>query len=218
MKKMEKVVIPAEKRTVTGKKVGALRRQGKLPGVIYGPHIDSTPIVLDLHNTTVALRALTSSSLITINLEGVEIAALVREKQRDVITRILQHIDFQAVSMTEKLRTTVGIIFTGVAPALQDFNGIVISGVSNIEVECLPQYLPERIFVDLSSLKAIGDGIYVRDLKLESQVEILTPVDEMVVIITAPTVEVEEEVAVVETTLEEPEVIEKGKKEEEVPD
>jgi large subunit ribosomal protein L25 len=211
---MEKAVIHATHRTVTGKQVGALRREGKLPAIMYGHHVDSTPITLDLRDATLTLSKLTSSSLVTIELDGKEHAALIREKQRDYIRGTLKHVDFQILSLTEKLRTTVSIELTGLAPAIKDFNGVVVTGFNQVEVECLPQDLPERIIVDVSNLNKIGDGIYIRDIKLSDKVTLLEDKDEMVVLITAPAAEeVVEEVVV--AGAEEPEVIEHGKKEEE---
>ncbi len=210
---MEKVVLHATRRTVTGKKVGTLRRQGKLPGVIYGHHVETTPITLDLHSTTLALLRLTSSSLITIELDGQEFSTLVREKQRDYLANVLLHVDFQAVSLTEKIRANVAIVLSGISPAVKDFNGVVVTGLDEIEVESLPQHLPERIVVDISSLNRIGDGIFVRDLELPSEVEVLDDPDESIVIITS---QVAEEEAGEAGEQAEPEVIEKGKKEEEV--
>jgi large subunit ribosomal protein L25 len=158
---------------------------------------------------------MTSSSLVNINLEGKTHSALVREKQRNFITGVLLHVDFQAVSLTEKLRTTVSIEVTGLAPAIADFSGVVVTNVNQVEVECLPQDLPERIIVDVSGLAKIGDAIYVRDLKVSDKVTILENLDETVVIITAQAAEEVVEEVVVAATIEEPEVIEKGKKEEE---
>jgi len=212
---MEKVSILATRRTVTGKHVGALRRSGKLPAILYGRHLEATPITLDLRDASKVLATMTSSSLVNINVEGETHSALVREKQRNFVTGVLLHVDFQAVSLTEKLRTTVSIELTGLAPAIKDFNGVVVTNVNQVEVECLPQDLPERITVDVSGLAKIGDAIYVRDLKVDDKVTVLENPDETVVIITAQIAEevVEEEVAA--PSLEEPEVIEKGKKEEE---
>ncbi len=111
---MEKVVLQATRRTVTGKQVRAIRREGLLPGIMYGHHFDPTPISLDLHTSTLALAGLSSSSLIYLNLEGSEHASLIREKQRDFIRGTLKHIDFQVVSLTEKIRADVNIEITGI--------------------------------------------------------------------------------------------------------
>jgi large subunit ribosomal protein L25 len=212
---MEKVSIHATRRSVTGKQVRAVRRAGQLPAVLYGRHLKATAISLDLRDASKILATMTSSSLVNIDLEGETHSALVREKQRNFITGVLLHVDFQAVSLTEKLRTTVSIELTGLAPAIKDFSGVVVTNVSQVEVECLPQDLPERIVVDVSGMAKIGDAIFVRDLKVGEKVTVLENPDETVVIITAQAAEEVVEEVVAAASLEEPEVIEKGKKEEE---
>jgi len=208
---MEQLVINAEKRTTTGKKVRALRREGKLPGVICGHKFEPTAVLMDQKETTKTLNHATSSSIVIIKLEGKDIAALIRDKQRDFIKNTYLHIDFQAVSLTEVIRTTVNIEFSGIAPAVKDFEGIVVEGLTAIEVEALPSDLPERFIVDISVLKEIGDSILVKDIVVSEKVTVLTPLEEMLILVTAPAAEEE----VVTEEGEEPEVIEKGKKEEE---
>ncbi len=213
---MDKIVLNATRRTVTGKKVGALRREGKIPAIMYGHGFEPTPITLELQETTLALRGVSGSSIVNVNLDGDVHAALIREKQRHVILGTILHIDFQVVSLKEKIRTVVGIELTGEAPAITDFNGILVNGISGVEVESLPQDLPERIVLDVSGLQNIGDGLYVKDVQLPGKVEILTDPDEMIAIITTGTSEEEAE-EVLEEGMggeSEPEVIEHGKKEE----
>jgi large subunit ribosomal protein L25 len=209
---MKKSVIHATRRSVTGKQVGQLRRSGQLPGVMYGHHFESTAITMDLREASKILAGLTGSSLATIELDGIENAALVREKQRDFIKGTLKHIDFQVVSLTEKIRTKVSIVLTGLSPAVKDFNGVVVTGMDRLEVESLPQYLPERFVIDISRLAKIGDAIYVRDIPVTPEVEILDDPNETLVIVAAPAAE--EGVEGV-AGVDEPDVIEKGKKEDE---
>lgn len=213
MEKMEKIVIQATRRTVTGKKVGALRRAGKLPGVLYGHQTESTPILMELRDASRVLAHASSSQLITVNLDGKEFATLVREKQRDFIKGTLLHVDFQVVSLTEKIRTTVGIELSGTSPAVKDYNGVVVQELDEVEVEALPQDLPEKIVVDISGLTKIGDSVFVRDLNIPTGIEILNEPDEVVVIVTGAAPEISEEEMAEE--IAEPEVIERGKKEEE---
>jgi large subunit ribosomal protein L25 len=216
---MEKVVLQAEKRTVVGKQVRALRREGKLPAVIYGRYIDPINIVLDAHDASLTLGRTTSSSLVTIELDGKQYPTLVRERQLDFIRNSLLHVDFMAVSMTEKITANVGIHVVGDAPAVKEFGAILVTNLTELEVECLATDLPERFVVDVSGLEEIGDGVYVKDLDVPANVEILTDPDEMIVVATAMAAEEveeeEEELLEGEEELEEPEVIEKGKKEEE---
>jgi large subunit ribosomal protein L25 len=209
---MEEIVLTATRRNVIGKQVRALRREGKLPGVIYGHRFDPLAITMDLRDASRSLAGLAPSALVTVVVDGETHLSLVREKQRDKITGILKHVDFLAVSMKEKLRTKVFVSLIGVAPAIKIYNAIQVAGADELEVECLPQDLPERIEVDLSGLNEVGDSIYIRDLHVSDKVKILTDPDTMVVLITAPELE---EVAEGEELSAEPEVIEKGKKEEE---
>ena len=220
---MEKVVLKATKRDVVGKQVKALRREGKLPAVIYGRHTEPININLDAHSASLALAKITSSSLVTIDVEGAEYPTLVREKQRDYIKNRLLHVDFLAVSMTEKLRTRVSVRFIGVSPAVKDYNAVMVHNLEELEVECLPADLPERIDLDISVLARPGEGIRVKDVRVADAIRLLDDPETMVAVATFAKVE-EEGAAVpgaegVTPTATEPELsVERGKKEEEVPD
>lgn len=216
---MDKIVLVAERRDMTGKQTRQLRRAGRVPAVIYGKGFTSMPITLDMREVTRALPHITSSQLITIDLEGEQHTALVRERQRSPIRKELLHVDFQAVSMTETLRTTVGLQFTGDAPAVVEQMGVLVTGVEEIDVEALPGDLPERILVDISGLEEIGMGIYVKDLNVPKGVQVLTDPEELVAFITTMMAEEEVEEAVEEEVEYEegmePERIERGTAEEE---
>jgi large subunit ribosomal protein L25 len=210
MEKMEEVILKATPREVVGKQVKALRRQGLLPAVLYGRSFKPVIVTLDLHDSSLILPRITSSHLIDVEVNGERIKVLVREKQRHPVTGTLIHVDFLVVSMTEKLRVMVPIELTGESPAVKDFNGILVAGLEQMEVECLPQDLPERIVVDVAVLKRIGDSIQVKDIQLSAAIEVLNEPTEVIAVVTAA----EEEPTAEEAALAEPEVIEKGKKEE----
>ena len=215
---MEKVIIQAVKRSVIGKQVKALRREGKLPAIIYGHGIDPMSIVLDAHEASKTLARASSSTLVTIELEGKQYPTLVREKQLDFIRNSLIHVDFLAVSMTEKLTASVAVRIEGEAPAVREFGAILVTGLTELEVECLASDLPETFTVDVSGLVEISDGIYVKDVIAPPNVEILSDPEEMIVVATA--MAMEEEAEAEEELLEgeedeEPEVIGKGKEEDE---
>ena len=221
---MEKVVLKATKRDVSGKQVNALRRAGKLPAVIYGRRTEPVNITLDSHIASIALSKVGSSSLITIDVDGTEYPALVRERQRDYIKDRLIHVDFLAVSLTEKIRAEVRIELTGMSLAVKDFDAVLVTGLHSLSVECLPADLPELVTVDIAPLAKVGDSIHVRDVSLGDKVQILDDPDEMIVNATyakveveAPTAEAAEgAVAAPEGEAAEPELsVERGKKEEE---
>ena len=214
---MEDIVIEAKKREIIGKQVKALRRDGWIPAVIYGPEIEPVAISLDAKIANRLLPGITSSQFITVDVEGKQYTTLVRDRQQHVIHNNLLHVDFMSVSMTEMLRTSVPIVLLGDAPAVAE-GGILVTGQEYLDVQSLPKDLPERVSIDISTLVSIGDAIYVRDLEMPEAVDVLTDEDEMVVLVTAPAAieeeeeEVEEELFVDEDA--EPEVIERGRKEE----
>lgn len=217
---MEKTIIKANKRKITGKKVRALRRSGKLPAVIYGNKIDNPiSIEMEAHEAFRVLRSAGSSTLLTIELDGTEYPTLIREKQMDYIKNTPIHVDFVAVSLTEKTTALVSVYMEGDAPAVKDFGAILVTGAVELEVECLPTDLPENFTVDVSTITDIGSGIYVKDVEMPNGVEMLTDPEEMIVVATAAAVEEEPEVEEGELLeaeeMEEPEVIEKGKREDE---
>jgi large subunit ribosomal protein L25 len=224
---MEKVVLKATKREVVGKQVKALRREGKLPAVIYGRHNEPVNIELDARAAGRTLAKATSSSLVTIELDGKEYPSLVREKQRDFIKNTLLHVDFLAVSLSEKLRASVALRFKGVSLAVKDFNAILVHNIEQLNVECLPADLPEYIEVDVSVLKTPGDGIRVGELQVAEKVHVLDDADMMVAVAAASRIEEamaeleEADAAVLGEAAataegEEPELsVERGKKEDE---
>ncbi len=216
---MDKVVLKAEKREVIGKQVKALRRSGKLPAVIYGRHTEPMIVSLDSHTASLVLGKLTSSSLVTIEVDGTEYPSLVREKQRDYIKNRLLHVDFLAVSLNEAIRANVVVNFVGVSGAVKDYNAVLVTNLQSLEIECLPTDLPERIDVDITALVRPGDGIRVRDVKVADNVRVLNDPDTMVAVATFAKVEEEAAAApgaegVVPTEGEPELAVERGKKEE----
>jgi large subunit ribosomal protein L25 len=216
---MEQVVLKASKREVIGKQVKAMRREGKLPAVIYGRRTEPIAISLDAHSASLALGRLTSSSLVTIELDGKQYPALVREKQRDYIKNRLLHVDFLAVSLDEKITASVRLNFIGVSVAVKDYDAVLVHNLDSLQVECLPGDLPEQIDVDISVLDRPGESIRVKDLQVSDKVTVLDDPETTVAVATFARVEEEVEAipgAEVAEVEGEPELaVERGKKEEE---
>jgi large subunit ribosomal protein L25 len=221
----ENIVIEAQKRTIKGKQVGALRRQGVLPGIIYGrigkEQLEPIAIQMDLHDVSQTIKKLTGSSLVTLDVEGDKYPAILHEVQRDIIYGTLRHVDFMAVSLSETLQTAVPIELIGQAPAEINMAAVVVTGISELEIECLPQELPERIEVDATVLVDTNSVIYVKDLDLPENIIVLTDPEELVAGVTYVTIEEEPEeeeegelIDLLDDDVE-PEFIEKGKKEHE---
>ncbi|MDZ7845109.1 MAG: 50S ribosomal protein L25 [Anaerolineales bacterium] len=193
---MDKFYLPASKREITGKKVKALRRDGKIPAVVYGSGIEPTSITLDYKQVRQTLDEAGANTLLTIDMDGQEFLVLVREKQREVISRNLLHVDFQAVSLEELITTTVRVNVEGEAPAVSEYNALLVTELDELTIEAKAQDLPDSISVDVTGLTEIGDNILIRDLKVSDKVKILEDPDEIVIVVASPTVleiEIEEE-------------------------
>jgi large subunit ribosomal protein L25 len=195
-----------------------VRRDGFIPAIVYGYKQEPMPISLEKRSSTLILNKVSGSTMLTLNIEGKEYSTLVRDVQRDHLRNEFLHLDFLVVSLTEKLRTAVSITLVGDAAVLEEYEALIVAGITEVEVEALPQDLPETIEVDVSGLAEIGDAIYLKDVPSPANVEILTDPEELIAVASAVKEEaVEEEI---EEVLEgegvaEPEVIEHGKGEEE---
>jgi len=211
MSKQEEIIIKAEKRTVKGKQVSQLRRAGILPGVIYGHKVETQAIQMDRHTVSLQMANITPTTLVTIDVAGDKVKTFVRDRQRDVLHGNLTHLDFLAVSMTEKMRAAVELELTGEAPVLENPIYLLNHSLNEIEIECFPQDMPERVLVDVSGIKTPEDTITIADLNLGENVTILT--DHAEVIVSVGYNAAEE--AGTEGIAAEPEVVEKGKKPEE---
>ena len=212
--KQDDIIIKVQKREVIGKQVKQLRRQGILPAVVYGHKVDSYPVQMDTHSTYLLLRKITPTTLITLDLDGKKTKVMIRERKFDVVTGDLLHLDFLAVSMTEKMRASVAIELVGEAPVLDEVPGSLLNHMlDSLEIEALPADLPERIQVDVSGLISAEDSITVADLKLGDKIEIHTPAEEVIVSVSFVATETGEAAELGEGGSE-PEVMEKGKKEE----
>lgn len=186
MEKMEKYILDAEKRDVIGKKVKALRREGKLPAVVYGQNIEPMPITLDTKQVIQVLKVVGANTLISIKVGKEEFLALVRDIQREVITRDLLHLDFQAVSLEETITTFLPVVMVGESPAVTELEALLILSMDELQIEAKAKDLPDTISVDVSGLVEIGDNILVKDLVISGDVRILDDPDGLVIVATAP--------------------------------
>jgi large subunit ribosomal protein L25 len=212
----ENRLLQARPRTAKGKRVGALRRAGQLPGILYGRGTE--PVALEMESQT-AVRVLeqaSASTLLDLELDGQVHKVLVRELQRHPLRRTVEHVDLMKVALDVAIRTTVPLELSGEAPAVKTFGGVLVTGVSEIDVEALPQDLPSHITVDLEPLATMEARITVGDLFLGKGVRVLTDPQAVVArVIYQVEEKLEEEVAPTVAVTPEPEIIGRGKKEEE---
>lgn len=208
---MERITLKASKRNRIGKEVKHLRYEGKLPAILYGKSVkDPIPVTLDGPETSKALKKISYSTLVNIELDGEEHMTLVRDFQVDPIYGELQHVDFLVVSLTEKVRAYVTVQVEGVAPIIAAEGGLLVTGLEQIEIESLPQDLPEHLTIDVSGLESFGDALYVRDVVLPPSAELLSDPDDLLVVATAPQDEVIEEPVLEEAELLEGEELPEG--------
>jgi len=212
------IQISAEPRTTIGKGMYALRASGKIPAIIYGPAVAPTPIQIDAREATRLLARVAGSQLIDVVLEGKAHSVLLREVQRDSIRRDILHVDFYEVPTDRVIRVRIPIEFVGVSPAVRDLSGVMVHLLDEIEVECLPKDLLSHIEVDVSVITEIGGSIAIRDIQIPETIRVLASLDESVATVQQQAAEEVVEPAVVAAVPTEPEVIERGKKEEEVPE
>ncbi len=211
----EEILLTAQPRQTIGKQVNQMRRAGSIPAILYGSHLE-TPIPLKLDEKTLVqvIAKAGHNRLIKLTLDsGAPRLVLTREVQRNPLSGKLVHVDFQEVSLTEKITTPVPLVLVGTSPAVTRGEGLLIHGINTVEIRVLPTDLIPSIEVDVTVLNDLNQSLFVKDLKVGEKVEVLTPGDEMV----AKVVPVKEEVIVEEApaVAAEVEVIGKGKKEEE---
>lgn len=203
-------------RTVLGKKVRALRRQGLTPANIYGHGVESRAIQLPTPAIKSILHTAGRRSVLNLRVEGESAVrpVIIRQVQHHPMTDEILHVDFYQVSLTEEMTVGIPLVFVGEAPAVKTLDAVLIQSLDTVSVKCLPQDIPREIEVDVSGLEEIDDAIHVADLQVPPKVHLLTNPELVVVKAAAPTVEVVG-VAAEEAVAEVEEVEEAGETEEE---
>ncbi len=172
----DRVTIAAEPRTVTGKKVKQIRRQGLVPGVLYG---QAEPVNIQMEEIQLnrALRVAGTTQLATLDMEGKEYIVLAREIQQHVTRRNVLHIDFMEVDMKQTIKSEADLVMIGESPALEMEEGMVAQAMFSVEIECLPDALISQIEVDISTIEMPGDRIQIGDLTVPEGVTLLADED-----------------------------------------
>ena len=210
----ERIIIEAEPREIPGKQVGQLRRDGWIPGVIYGR---KEPVAVQMEQKALrrALRTVGTTHLADVKVGGQLRTVLVREIQQHATRGDLVHIDFMEVDMKSKLRASAELVTVGVAAPEAEGLGAATLMLREVDIECLPDDLVAEIEIDLSAIKTADDTIYVKDITAPKGVEILTDPEQVVArfeFAAAEEVELGEET---EGGADAVEVISRGKKDEE---
>jgi large subunit ribosomal protein L25 len=192
---MEALELKAEARQTTGKGVGQLRRQGLVPAVVYGKGVEADPIQIEAKVLRKVLAQAGTHQLIALQIGSKRPRmTLARDIQIDAVKRSMLHVDFYAVNMREKVTAEVPLVFVGVSPAVKDLNGILVQGLSEVEIECLPADLISAIEVNVEGLTELDSMLTVADLVVPNSITILSDPESMVAKVEPPRLEeVEEE-------------------------
>ena len=189
---MEEQILSLSQRTVTGKKVKQLRRQGILPVHMYGRGIDSMSLQGVAGDLRRLLPQIGTNIPVSVRVEGNEgeNVCFVRDVQRHPVTEDLLHIDFIRVDVTQTISAEVPIALIGSAPATQQ-GGTLLQPLTSLLVEALPMNIPATVEADVSGLDDFEKSIIVRDIPIADNVTVLTDRDEFVARVIPPRVETE---------------------------
>lgn len=203
------ITLEITKREETGKKLGALRTAGKVPGIVYGPKHEAMKVTLDKGTFEKVLKEAGESTVINLVGAGEDIEVLVHEVAFNPAKGGVEHVDFYAIEKGKEITVHVPLEFIGEAPAVKQ-GGSLTKVLHEIEVTCKPSALPQHITVDVSSLDDFEKQIHVKDLAIPTGVTIGNEPDEVVVLVQEVKEEPEAETAV---DMEAVEVETKGKSE-----
>ena len=192
---MDAPSIELSPRTVTGKKVKTLRRQGVVPVHVYGWEVAPQALQVEAQVLRRILPQVGTNVPLSLEIDGQkgENICFVREVQRHPVTEDVLHVDFMRVNISRTIRSEVPIVLLGNAPAIRELSGVLLQPLQNLLVESLPMNVPASIEADISDLDDFEKAIYVRDLTLDESVTVVTDPEEMIARVSPPRVEVVEE-------------------------
>ena len=216
----ETAVLKAAERTDAGKGPSRrLRGTGRIPAVVYGPEIQPVNCSIDQREFSAVVSEHGRNAIITLNVDGGADghSTIIKEVQHNPLSGQVLHVDFHRISLTERLVVEVPVRSEGTPLGVRNDGGILEQLLHTVEVESLPTEIPDEIFFDVNEM-VIGDSVHVSDLVVAGQAEIVTEGDRSVFVLVPPTVRQEDEEEVEELEedeeMREPEVIERGKREE----
>ena len=191
---MDGLTLTASPRTVTGKKVKTLRRDGVVPIHLFGRGIESQSLQAETRVLGVLLPQAGTNVPITIDVDGQDgdNVCFVRQVQRHPVSEALLHVDFQRVDISRKVSAEVPLLLEGVSLAVEEMEGTLLQTLSSISVEALPMSMPASFTVDVSILDDFDKTIRVATLQTDEDVTILNDGEEMIATVVRPRVEEEE--------------------------
>jgi len=179
---MSKVVLTAKNRQEAGSAAARrIRRSGRIPAVLYGRSGNAIPLDLDALEFVRGTKNISESTIVKVEVDGKSYDAFVKDAQRNIIDGNILHVDFYEVESGKLLRAKVSLHITGNPIGVRE-GGILEKPLHEIDVECLPKDLPERIEVDVSNLN-VNQSLHVRDIKLGEGVKLISTPDQVVALV-----------------------------------
>lgn len=210
---MERPVLTATVRKAKKSENNKLKRESKVPAVVYGRGYGPINISVDEKELFKILKERGESSLINLELNGETFPVLIKEVQRHVLKDTFEHVDFFKVSMDEQVEYNLPVILKGTAKGLK-LGGVLQHQKHEITVKSLPDDMIESLEIDISDLD-IGDALTVGDLKVDNKITILDDLDEVIASVLAPKLEEAAEAAETTEEAKEPELVGESREEEE---
>jgi len=190
---MEKHTLTAGERKLVGRKVKNLRKEGSLPGNVYGKKIKSQAVVVSTKDFLKVFEEVGETGLVELVIGKDTKPVLVHNLQIDPVDGLPLHVDFLQVDLTQKVTAEVPVETIGECPVEKQGLGTAVLVISEIEVEALPADLPERFQIDVSALTEVDQTVYIKDIKVDaSRVEIKNNPEDVVVKVEAQKEEKEE--------------------------
>jgi large subunit ribosomal protein L25 len=191
---MPNVELEAQPREELGRKSKKARQQGFIPAVVYGRKIK--PLAISVNYKDFIKKILRSEAelnlIFNLKVGGKDIPVITCAMQKDSITDQILHLDFKNIIMDEAIKTKVPVELVGIPIGVKDSGGVLVHGLRDIEIKCLPGDIPDKFEIDVSAID-IGHSLHVSDLKISDKIQILSSPNEMIATVSAPTKE--EEVA-----------------------
>src|SRR5262245_52913081 len=189
----DKITLALENRTLVGKKVNRLRREGIVPATVYGKGVGPFAVQVNARTFSDTLRHAGRTTLVELQIPGQKPqSAFIHALQRHPVTRAIIHADFRVVDLRTEITVAIPIHLVGESELVEREDALLNQVLMTVDVRALPTDLPHAIDVDISGLDSFDKAIYVRDIKLEGKGTIEASEDELVVSLTPARVEEEE--------------------------
>lgn len=166
-----------------------LRHEGKVPAIVYGYNVESTPISFDGQTFSKLLRENGANAVVTMDIDGNKVNTLVHKVQTNTFTNHFEHVEFLSVNMSEETEVETEIVLIGEAAGAKS-GGVLAQNLYTVLVSATPDNLPERIEVDVTNLD-LGDSITVSDLPENNEYKVVTDSEEQIAAVVAPAEETE---------------------------